>query len=162
MNKKLLLLGVVAVAGYITLTAFGGKTLAEQQAEITKMVSEKLDAYKAELQEACDARVEAEAQTRFDKMVADKAAEEATKPVAPGKKPVAKKPVSKGPKVDPLPQPSKQPTDPQKTRGGASQEGNAQQQKERSGAAPANQGGQVAPEVQKKRGGAAKEGGGGK
>jgi hypothetical protein len=105
MNKKFLLFGAVAVAGFITLTAFGGKTLAEQQAEITKMVTEKLDAYKVELQAACDERVASEAQTRFDKMMTEKAAEEAAKPV-PGKKPVTKKPVAKGPKVDPLPQPT--------------------------------------------------------
>jgi hypothetical protein len=161
MNKKFLLFGAVAVAGFLTLTAFGGKTLAEQQAEITKMVTEKLDAYKVDLQAACDERVAAESQTRFDQIMADKAAAEAAKPV-PGKKAIAKKPVAKGPKVDPLPQGSKQPTDPQKTRGGAVQEGNVEKQKERSGAAPVTPSGQVAPEVQKKRGGAAKEGGGNK
>lgn len=157
MKNKLLLAGAIAAAGFIGLTAFGG-TKAEQDAQIKAAVDAKLAAYTAELQAACDARVEAEAQTRYEAVVAERAAAEAAKPAAPGKKPATKPKGSKGPKVDPLPQATK-PTDPQKTRGGAVQEGNTQQQKERSGATPEAPAG-TAPAAQKKRGGAVKEGGG--
>lgn len=107
MNKKMLLVGALAITGFFALTAFGGKTKAEQEAEIKAGIEAKLAAYTSELQAACDARVEAEAQTRYDAVVAERAAAEAAKPVAGGKKPAVKKPVSKGPKVDPLPQPTK-------------------------------------------------------
>ena len=160
MKNKLLLAGALTVAGFIGLTAFGG-TKAEQEAQIKAAVETKLAEYTTELQDACTARVEAEAQTRYEAVVAERAAAEAAKPM-PGKKPVTKPKGSKGPKVDPLPQGTKPPADPQKTRGGAVQEGNTQQQKERSGATPQTPAGQTAPEVQKKRGGAVKEGGGGK
>ena len=116
MNKKVLFAGMIAVAGFVTLTAFGGKTRADQQIEIDNAVKAKLETYRTELTAACDARVEAEAMTRYDAVVAQRAAEEAAKPAA-GKK--GGKKVTKGPKVDPLPQPTKPaPTDPQKTRGG--------------------------------------------
>jgi len=157
MNNKLLLAGAITAAGFIGLTAFGG-TKAEQDAQIKAAVEAKLAAYTTELQDACAARVEAEAQTRYEVVVAERAAAEAAKPT-PGKKPATKPKGSKGPKVDPLPQGTK-PTDPQKTRGGAVQEGNTQQQKERSGAAPEAPAGTPAPAAQKKRGGAVKEGGG--
>jgi hypothetical protein len=155
MNKKLLLVGAAAVAGYFTLTAFDGKTLAQQKEEINQAVTAQLETLRAEKEAACTARVQAEAQTRVDAWVAEKAAEEAAKPTA-GKKPV-KKGGKGGPKVDPLPQGGK-PTDPQKTRGGAAQEGNVEQQKERGGAI--NNATPTAPEQQKKRGGAVKQGGG--
>ncbi len=155
MNNKLLLAGAITVAGFIGLTAFGG-TKAEQDAQIKAAVEAKLAAYTTELQDACAARVEAEAQTRFSAIVAERVAA-----MPGGKKPTTKPKGTKGPKVDPLPQPTK-PTDPQKTRGGAVQEGITQQQKERSGATPVTPEGQATPAVQKKRGGAVKEGGGGK
>ncbi len=154
MNKKMLFAGALAVTGFIALTAFGGKTRADQDAEIKAGTEAKLAAYTSELQSACDARVEAEAMVRYEKVVADRAA---TVPVAGGK--ATTKKGAKGPKVDPLPQGTKPTTDPQKTRGGAAQEGNVEKQKERSGASPTAPAGE-APASQKKRGGAAKEGGG--
>lgn len=159
MNNKLLLAGAITVAGFIGLTAFGG-TKAEQDAQIKAAVEAKLAAYTTELQDACEARVEAEAQTRYEAIVAERAAAETAKPM-PGKKPVTKPKGTKGPKVDPLPQGTK-PTDPVKTRGGATQEGNIEKVKERSGATPTAPAGQTTPEAVKKRGGAVKEGGGGK
>jgi len=51
------------------------------------------------------------------------------------------------------------PTDPQKTRVGAAQEGDVEKQKERGGAINPNS--PQSTEQQKKRGGAAKQGGGG-
>jgi hypothetical protein len=155
MNKKLMLFAAAIMVGFIGLTAFDGKTKADQLADIQKQVQAGLDAIRVEEKAKCDARV-AEAVTA---KVAELEAAAAAVP-APGKAAV-KKPVAKsgkgGPKVDPLPQTTK-PTDPQKSRGGAVQEGNAEQQKARSGAAPAT----PDPATQKKRGGAVREGGGGK
>ena len=105
MKNKLLLAGAFAVAGFVGLTAFGG-TKAEQEAQIKAAVETKLAEYTTELQDACTARVEAEAQTRYEAVVAERAAAEAAKPM-PGKKPVTKPKGSKGPKVDPLPQGTK-------------------------------------------------------
>lgn len=154
MNKKILLLGSVAVAAYFTLTGFGPKQDA-QKAEIAQMVTTKLNDLRAQKDQECTDRVTAEAKTRYDAFVA---ATPAPAPTAAPKKMVKKG--SKGPKVDPLPQPSKPATDPQKTRGGAVQEGNAEQQKTRGGAV--QESAPQTPAQQKKRGGAAKvEGGGG-
>jgi hypothetical protein len=150
MNKKLILAGAVAVAGFFTLTAFDGKTLAQQKEEIAAAVTAKLDELRAEKTAECDARVNTEAMTRFETWKAEEAAKPAPAP-AKGKP----KSGSKGPKVDPLPTGTKTTTDPQKTRGGAVQQGNVEQQKERGGAV---QQGNV--EQQKKRGGAVKQGGG--
>lgn len=155
MKNKLILAGALTVAGFIGLTAFGG-TKAEQDAQIKAAVEAKLAAYTTELQDACAARVEAEAQTRYSAIVAERVAA-----MPGGKKPTMKPKGTKGPKVDPLPQGTK-PTDPVKTRGGATQEGNIEKVKERSGATPTTPAGQPTPEAVKKRGGAVKEGGGGK
>ena len=156
MNKKLLLAGAVAVAGFFTLTAFDGKTLAQQKEEIASAVTAKLEMLRTEKAAECDARVEAETTIRVDAWKAEMAAMPAP---APGKGGV-KKGGSKGPKIDPLPAGAKPPTDPQKSRGGAVQQGNVEQQKERGGAI--NTTSPAAPEQQKKRGGAVKQGGGGK
>jgi hypothetical protein len=150
MNKKMLFAGALALVGFVGLTAFDGKTLAQQKEEIAAAVTAKLETLRSEKAAECDTRVQTEATTRFD---AWKMEQEAA-PAAPAKG-GAKKGTSKGPKVDPLPT-KPAPTDPQKTRGGAVQPGNAEQQKERSGSAAPTQ----TPEQQKKRGGAAKQGGG--
>ena len=105
MNKKLLLLGAVAVAGFITLTAFGPKQ-DQQKADIAQKVAEKLDELRAQKDQECTDRVNAEAQVRYDAMVAAEPAP------APGKKPgktTTKK--GSGPKVDTVPVGTK-PTDP--------------------------------------------------
>jgi hypothetical protein len=154
MNKKLLLAGAVAVAGFFTLTAFDGKTLAQQKEEIAAAVTAKLEMLRTEKTAECDTRVQDEANTRLEAWKAEMAAA----PVAG--KGVVKKGGTKGPKVEPLPSGTKPPTDPQKSRGGAVQQGNAEQQKERGGAV--NPTTPTAPEQQKKRGGAVKQGGGGK
>ena len=85
MNKKLILAGFAAVVGFVSLTAFDGKTLEQQKAEIAQMVTSKLNDYRTELTAACDARVEAEAQVRFDAVLAARAAE-AEKTAKPGVK----------------------------------------------------------------------------
>lgn len=136
--KNLLLVGAVAVAGFFTLTAFGGKTLEQQQAEVKAAVDAKIATLRSEKQAECDMRVTAAAQTKYDEVLAVRAAEAATMGTK-GKS-------GKGPKVKPLPQGAK-PTDPQKTRGGAVQ---PEQQKERGGAAKP-----MEAEQQKKRPGAA-------
>jgi hypothetical protein len=154
MNKKLLLAGAVAVAGFFTLTAFDGKTLVQQKEEIAAAVTAKLETLRTEKAAECDTRVQEEANTRLEAWKAEMAA--APVPAKGG----VKKGSTKGPKVDPLPTGTKPPTDPQKTRGGAVQQGNAEQQKERGGAI--NTTSPTTPEQQKKRGGAVKQGGGGK
>lgn len=146
----MLFAGALAVAGFIGLTAFDGKTLAQQKEEIAAAVTAKLETLRSEKAAECDARVQTEATTRFETWKAEEAAA-APAPAKGG----AKKSTPKGPKVDPLPS-KPAPTDPQKSRGGAVQQGNPEQQKERSGSAAPTQ----TPEQQKKRGGAVKQGGG--
>ncbi|MBC7776472.1 MAG: hypothetical protein H7246_13645 [Phycisphaerae bacterium] len=97
MNKKLLLAGAVAVAGFFTLTAFDGKTLAQQKEEIAAAVTAKLEMLRTEKTAECDTRVQTEATTRIEAWKAEMAAAP-----APGKG-GTKKGGSKGPKVDPLP-----------------------------------------------------------
>lgn len=102
MNKNLLLVGAVAVAGFLTLTAFGGKTLEQQQAEVKAAVDAKVASLRLEKQADCDSRVMAAAQTKYDEVVATRAAA-----AMPGKTTGkgATKPTR--PRVDPLPQPTK-------------------------------------------------------
>ncbi len=144
MNKNLLLVGAVAVAGFFTLTAFGGKTLEQQQAEVKAAVDAKIAALRTEKQADCDSRVMAAAQTRYDEVEATRAAEMAAMPTTKGGKTV------KGPRVKALPQPTKPKVDPQKTRPGAAKPGDIEQEKERSGA-----GKPMDAQQQKKRPGAA-------
>lgn len=106
MNKKLILAGAAAVVGFFALTAFDGKTLEQQKAEIAQMVTAKLDAYRGELTAACDARVEAEAQTRYAAVVAAREEEAAKAATKPGAKPTKKG--TKGTTAKPLP-PAKAP-----------------------------------------------------
>lgn len=152
MNKNLLLAGAVAVAGFFTLTAFDGKTLAQQKEEIAAAVTAQLEMLRTEKTAECDTRVQEEANVRLEAWKAEMAA--APAPTKGG----VKKGGSKGPKVDPLPTGTKPPTDPQKSRGGAVKEGDIEKQKERGGAI--NTTSPTAPEQQKKRGGAVKQGGG--
>ena len=105
MNKNLLLVGAVAAAGFLTLTAFGGKTLEQQQAEDQAAVDAKIATLRTEKQMECDSRVTASAQMKYDEVLAARTAEMTTKG---GKK------SSRGPRVDPLPQGSKPKTDPSK------------------------------------------------
>jgi len=99
----MLLAGFIA-AGFITLTGFAAKTLAEQRAEIDAAVTAKLTELRTMKQQECDERVAAEAGIRFDAVMAEKAAAEAK---MPGKKTVKKG----GTKVDPIPAGTK-PVDP--------------------------------------------------
>ena len=109
MNKKLILAGAAAVVGFISLTAFDGKTLEQQKAEITEMVTAKLNDYRTEMTAACDARVDTEAQMRYGAVVAARAAEAAK----PGAKP--KKTTKGGSKpLPPATPPTKTPVDEKK------------------------------------------------
>ncbi len=147
MNKNLLLVGAVAVASYMTLTAFGGKTKAEQMAEISDKVKMGLEDLRTEEKAKCDTRVAEAVDTKYAEMLA------ATPEPVQGKAVKGKG----GPKaVKPLPAgKAGTATDPVKTRGGAVQQG-TEQVKERGGAVE-----QGTQDV-KKRGGAVKQGGGGK
>lgn len=103
MNKKLLFGSAAIIAGFVTLTAFGGKTLKEQQAGIAEEVTAKLEMLRSELTATCDARVAEAAAAKATELMA------AAVPAAPGKAPaktVVKKKAggSKGGGVDPLPQ----------------------------------------------------------
>lgn len=112
MNKKLILAGATAVIGFFSLTAFDAKTLEQQKAEIAQMVTVKLDEYRAQLVSDCEARVEAEAQTRYMAVVEARAAEIAA--AKPGSK--VKKTTPKG-TAKPLPPaapPTKTPVDAKK------------------------------------------------
>jgi hypothetical protein len=113
MNKKLLLAGAFAAVGFIGLTAFGGQTREQQEAEIAAAVTGKLDEMRATLETTCNERIATEAQSRFDAWLLA----EAAKPSKPGvskPKPVTSKPKGK-PSVDPLPQPTTPPvSDPKK------------------------------------------------
>lgn len=114
MNKKLLFAGALAVAGFVTLTAFGGKTLEQQKAEIDTAVKAKLEELRATKEEECNARVTTEAQNRFTQWQAE---EEAKAAATPGKKPASggKGKTTTKPSTQPLPQPQPPaPTDPKK------------------------------------------------
>jgi outer membrane murein-binding lipoprotein Lpp len=155
MNKNLLIVGAVAVAGF-TLTAFYGPTKADQMADIATKVTAGLEALRADEKAKCDAKVAEAVATKVAEMSA--APVEPTPTVAPTPTKGTKKGTAKGPKAPTVPTPPPPPTKPVdvKTRGGASQEG-AGEVKSRGGAVPEGK-----QEV-KKRGGAVKvEGGGGK
>ena len=153
MNKNLLLVGAVAVASYFTLTAFGGKTKAEQMAEITDKVKMGLEDLRTAEKAKCDTRVAETVEMKYAELAAA-----TPEPVAaPGKKTTGKggpKPTAK-----PLPSgtPGKTGDGGVKGRGGAVQQG-SEQVKERGGAVPT--GTPAATQEVKKRGGAVKQGGG--
>lgn len=148
MNKNLLIVGVVAIASYFTLTAFGGKTKAEQMAEIQEKVKMGLDDIRTEEKAKCDARVAEAVEMKYSELAA------ATPEPAPVKG--VKKGSKGGPKAPVLPTgKAGTETDPAKQRGGAAPAGSVEEAKKREGAAPA---GNV--QDAKKRGGAVKQGGG--
>lgn len=102
MNKKLLLAGAVAAAGFVTLTAFAGKTREQQQAEIAAAVTAKLEEVRLMKDQECMARVTTEAQNRYTQWMAEM---EAAAAATPGKKSTTgkgKKPTGTG--ATPLPQ----------------------------------------------------------
>ena len=114
MNKKLLIFGASAlVTGFLFFSSFDKKTREQQMAEIEQMVTMKLDELRAQKEQECTDKIDAEAQRRFDEILAQREAEAAAKP---GKKPKPKpKPGSTGGStVDPLPQPTPPATDPKK------------------------------------------------
>jgi outer membrane biosynthesis protein TonB len=129
MNKKLLFLSASALlAGFFVFTAFGGKTLEQQKAEITQTVTAQLEELRIAKEQECTDKVNAEAQLRFDKVVADRAAAAAAKPgVKPKPKPKPKPGGSTSPVVDPLPQPT--PTDPKKDKTAGNQQQNTEEKK---------------------------------
>ena len=139
MNKKLLFGSAAIIAGFVTLTAFGGKTLKEQQAGIAEEVTAKLEMLRSELTASCDARVAEAAAAKATELMA------AAVPVAPGKAP-AKTVVKKksgggkgGTNVDPLPQPTTPKVDPKagKTAGEAPAPNAEQKGSKTAGEAPA-------------------------
>ncbi len=111
MNKQTLLAGMLLLAGFISLTAFGGKTREQQEAEIATAVTAKLDELRAELEQQCTDRVMAEAQTRYDAYLLEMAG----KPSKPGASKPSTKPKTGG-TAKPLPEPQKpaKPADPSK------------------------------------------------
>jgi outer membrane biosynthesis protein TonB len=153
MNKNLLIVGAVAVAGF-TLTAFYGPTKADQMADIAIKVTAGLDALRADEKAKCDAKV---AEAVAAKVAEMSAMPEPTPAVVATPAKGTKKSTAKGPKAPTVPTPTP-PTKPVETkkREGSVQEG-ANEPKKRDGAAPEGK------QEPKKRGGAVKvEGGGGK
>ena len=152
MNKKIILGALIVLGGFITLTAFGGKTLEQQKQEIAAEITAQLDEFRAQKQEECTMRINEEALRLYNEYVANLPA---TTKSGTG---VKTKPRTKTAVKDPLPQTT--PTDPQKTRGGAVQEGNVEEQKKRGGAIEQTADPVKSAEEQKKRGGAVKKEGG--
>ena len=149
MNKKTFLSGIVIVAGLIALTAAGKQTLQQQKDEIAVTITAKMDEFRAQKKQECSDRITAEAQRRYDEYVASLPPVEAAKPSSKSAtkkvtKPKAKAPLEKAAPIDPT-----------KKRGGAIEEGKAEDQKKRDGAITPSD-----PAAQKKRGGANKDGGG--
>lgn len=112
MKKNFLFVALAAATGFLALTAFGGKTKADQMKEIASMVESKLADLTAEKAAECDARVADAAKTKFEAMAAVPAPAPPT--IAPTKgKTTPKKGVTKstpkpaGPSTaTPLPQPT--------------------------------------------------------
>lgn len=101
MNKKMILLGAVALVGCFVFASFDKITLAQQKEQIALSVTSQLEAFRTEKENACTELVNVEASTRFNAWVEA----EAAKPAVGGKKKTyVKKTVPSGPKVDPLPQ----------------------------------------------------------
>jgi hypothetical protein len=144
MNKKIMLLGAVAVAGYFTLTAFGGKTKAEQMTEISDKVKMGLDEFRNAEKAKCDARVAEAVTAKYNEMMAAVPVPAEPAVAAKGGKKAASKGKTGGPKVDPLPQPTTPsktpPTDDEKAKGRMSgQSGKLEEEKAKgrmSGEAP--------------------------
>lgn len=138
MNKKLLILGVSALAvGFFAFTAFDGKTREQQMAEIEQMATMKLDELRVQKEQECTDRIDTEAQRRFDEIVAQREAEAGAKPG--GKKPGGKKSGGSkgGPAVDPLPQSEPAPTNPKSDKTSGTQQQNTEDKKSKtSGEAP--------------------------
>lgn len=125
MNKKWLLVGAVAVAAFATTTAFKGKTLEEQKAEIQTAVTAKLDEFRMQKDEECTTRVTAEAQTRFTQWMAE---EEAYMAANKGKKRPATKKTPPSGGTTPLP-PVTPPTNPTTKQEGMDAGGKTEQKK---------------------------------
>ncbi len=132
MNKKMILLGAAALVGCFVFASFDKMTLAQQKEMIAQAVTSKLDAFRVEKETACTESVMAEATNRYNAWVEA----EAAKPAVGGvKKKVYAKKSTSGPKVDPLPQTTPPPAkDPEKTRSGATKQGDIEAEKTRSGA----------------------------
>lgn len=159
MNKKIILGALIVLAGFITLTAFGGgKTLEQQKQEIADKITVQLDEFRAQKQEECTMRINEEAQRLYNEYVASMPAPSSTKSGSGVKTKPKTKPVVK----DPLPQ---TPTDPSQARpGGIKRSTNpdevTQQQMERSGGTQRTEDVEKKTEEQKKRSGGTKREGG--
>lgn len=106
--KKTILAGGAALLmlGFFTLTAFGGgKTKAQQEAEIAQAVTAQVEALRAEKAQECDTRIAEAAKMKYNELLASTPAPE---PAKPG----SKTPKGKTPTAKPAPIP--QPTPPNK------------------------------------------------
>ncbi len=72
MNKKFIFAGAIllTVAGFFTLTAFGGKTLEQQKQEIAAAVTARLEELRAQKEEECTAKVTEDGQRRYQEFLA--------------------------------------------------------------------------------------------
>jgi hypothetical protein len=112
MKKNILLTGLAAVVGFFALTAFGGKTAAQQLTEINASVAAKIDELRTTKAAECDAQVASAAQAKFAEMSAAPAPAPAAVAAiaAPAKGKTTKKapvkPTTAPTRAEPLPQPS--------------------------------------------------------
>lgn len=145
MNKKIILGTLVVLAGFVTLTAFGGKTLEQQKQEIAAEITAQLDEFRAQKQEECTMRVNEEAQRLYNEYDASMPAPTTAKPGSSTKTKSKTKPVVK----DPLPQ--TKPAEPStRDRGDAVDPAN---NRERGDAVPPTNNRQRGDAVKKKEGG---------
>lgn len=131
MNKKFFMASAFALMGFFVLTAFGGKTLAEQQAEIANAVTAKLDELRAQMDVACKARIDAEVKARYNQYLLDESAKTTSKGGVSTAKPAPK------PAAKPTPTPTTKPaptttTTPSQDRWNTGQTKEQQQQQQQS------------------------------
>jgi outer membrane biosynthesis protein TonB len=134
MKKQLMLLSAAALVGYITLTAFGGATKAEQLADIQTKVKMGLDELRTAEKAKCDARVAEAVSAKLAEMAS---AVPEPAPALAGKG-GAKKPATKKPATPPTATPVPQPTTPSNPKQQKMEEApNTQQKQDKMAPAPA-------------------------
>jgi hypothetical protein len=130
MNKQFFMAGAFALMGFFVLTAFGGKTLAEQQAEVANAVTAKLDELRAQMDVACKARVDAEVKARYNQYLLDESAKTTSKGGV--SKPAPKPATKPAPAPAPTTKPAPTTTTPSQDRWNTGQTKEQQQQQQQS------------------------------
>lgn len=132
MNKHFFTAGAIALMGFFVLTAFGGKTLAEQQAEVANAVTAKLDELRAQMDVACKARIDAEVKSRYNQFLLDESAKTTSKGGTAAAKPAPKPATKPAPAPAPTTKPAPTTTTPSQDRWNTGQTKEQQQQQQQS------------------------------